>query len=106
MDRDVAPRVRALKALAHPARLTMVEALADGERCVCDLQTLVGSDISTVSRHLKTLVHAGLLASRREGQKVFYKLETPCIVDFVACIGAVLRGEPCRMLAGNSRDER
>ena len=50
-----------LKALGHPSRLLMVQALADGPLCVCDLTELVGSEMSTVSRHLAQLKQAGLL---------------------------------------------
>ena len=46
-------RAKIMKARAHPARLLIVDVLAtEGERCVCDLTELVGSDMSTVSRHL------------------------------------------------------
>jgi len=97
---DPARRVRALKALAHPARLAAVESLARGERCVCELQKVMGSDLSTVSRHLRLLVDAGLLASRRQGQWIFYRLRTVCLPDFLKCIDAVLAGGSCRALAG------
>jgi len=92
-------RVRALKALAHPARLKMVEALGKGERCVRDLRKLVGSDLSTVSRHLKILSAAGLLESRREGQWIFYSLAAPCVLDYLKCLDAVLSGRACRVIA-------
>jgi ArsR family transcriptional regulator len=99
-------RVRALKALAHPARLKVVEALGRGERCVLDLRKLVGLDLSTVSRHLKLLADAGLLASRREGRKVLYSLAAPCVLDYLDCLDAVLSGGACRMVirgAGKTR---
>jgi len=95
---------RALKALAHPSRLAAVEALAKGPRCVCELQEVMGSDLSTVSRHLKTLADAGLLDSERRGQKIFYRLKTPCIGDFLACIDSVLAGVPCRLLVAAASD--
>ena len=98
----MAGRVRALKALAHLARLAMVEALGRGERCVCELRELVGSDLSTVSRHLKLLVEAGLLESRREGQKIFYGLRAPCIIDYLECLDAVLAGQSCRLVTGKT----
>lgn len=43
-------RAKIIKSLAHPSRLVMVDALVDGEKCVCELRELVGSDISTVSK--------------------------------------------------------
>jgi ArsR family transcriptional regulator len=83
-----------IKALGHPSRLAMVESLVDGERCVCELQELVGSDISTVSKHLTILKHAGLVCDRRQGQWVYYSLRTPCIIGFLNCIESVMK-DPC-----------
>ncbi|MEI6501963.1 MAG: metalloregulator ArsR/SmtB family transcription factor [Armatimonadota bacterium] len=83
-----------IKALGHPSRLAMVEALAAGELCVCELQELVGSDMSTVSKHLTVLKHARLVCDRKQGQWVYYSLRTPCIMGFLECLEAVLK-EPC-----------
>ncbi|HID22325.1 MAG TPA: transcriptional regulator [Planctomycetaceae bacterium] len=79
------------KALAHPARLMIVDELAEhGPRCVCELTELVGSDMSTVSRHLAQLRDAGLIESGKQGQMVFYRLRAPCVRGFFDCIQAVL----------------
>lgn len=86
-------KAQVLKAMAHPSRLAMLEALADGERCVCDLQKIVGSDISTVSRHLAVMKAAGLVQDRKEGLWVHYRLRVPCVLQFMNCIEAVLEGE-------------
>ena len=85
-------RARIMKALAHPSRLMMVDELSGGERCVCELTEMVGADISTVSKHLSVLKDAGIVARRREGVQMFYRLETPCILDIFSCIEQV-RGE-------------
>ena len=58
--RDMAARAEIFKALGHPARLAMVVAMGDRERCVCDLQEVVGLDMSTVSKHLSILRKAGI----------------------------------------------
>jgi ArsR family transcriptional regulator len=84
-------RARILKALAHPSRLAMVDALADGEMCVCKLQEIVGSDMSTVSKHLAVLKAAGILSDRKQGLQVFYRLEVTCIKCFLDCADAVVR---------------
>lgn len=84
-------KARVIKALAHPGRLIMIDALAEGERCVCELQQLVGSDISTVSKHLSVMKQAGIVDDRKAGQQVFYRLRVPCIVKFFDCVEAVLR---------------
>ena len=80
-----------IKALGHPSRLAMVEFLADGERCVCELQQLVGSDMSTVSKHLTLLKSAGIVCDRKQGQWVYYSLRTPCIMAFLDCIEGVMK---------------
>jgi ArsR family transcriptional regulator len=98
-------RVRALKAMAHPARLAVVDALAGGELCVCDLQVKVGSDLSTVSRHLKLMADAGLIESRRDGQRILYRLTAPCIVDYLRCMDAVLDGRACRVVEAEAKDQ-
>lgn len=87
-------RTRILKAMAHPSRLLVLEALADRERCVCELQSLVGADMSTVSKHLALMRGAGLLEHRREGLKVFYRLRAPCVLRFLECVDAVRLATP------------
>jgi DNA-binding transcriptional ArsR family regulator len=83
-------RANILKALAHPSRLMMVEELARGERCVCELQELVGADMSTVSKHLTVLKTAGLVESDKRGLQVFYKLLSPCVLNFFTCVESVI----------------
>ena len=90
-DKKYSALAEILKAMAHPSRLKMLDALREGERCVGDLQELVGSDLSTVSRHLSVMRSAGLLSSRREGNQIFYELRVPCVMKTFACIEAVLR---------------
>lgn len=86
-------RARVLKAMAHPSRLLMVEELEKGELCVCDLQRLVGSDMSTVSKHLSVLKNAGIVSDDKRGNQVFYRLRVPCVTGFFSCIEAVLDGQ-------------
>ena len=87
-------RAAVIKAMAHPSRLAILEALADGERCVCELQKIIGSDMSTVSKHLSVMKAVGLLEDRKEGLWVHYRLRVPCVLRFMDCIEAVL--EPQR----------
>lgn len=84
-------RAQIIKALAHPTRLRIVERLAELETCVCELQDLVGGDVSTVSRHLSVLRNAGIVADRKDGLKVFYSLRVPCVLRFLECVDAVLQ---------------
>ncbi len=84
-------RARIAKALGHPSRLLMLDALAEGEMCVCDLTELVGADQSTVSKHLAVLKQAGIVADRKEGTMTFYSLRIRCLQGFWECTEAVLR---------------
>ena len=79
------------KALGHPARLTLVRMLQSGERCVCDLVEAVELGWSTTSRHLDVLRGAGVVASEKRGQQVFYRLELTCVADFIACLDKARR---------------
>ena len=84
-------RARVIKSLAHPTRLAIVDALAKGEICVCELQEIAGSDISTISKHLAVLKAAGVVTDRKEGLRVFYRLQVPCIMRFFDCVDAVIK---------------
>jgi len=74
------------KAMGHPSRLKMIMALSEGRKCVCELQEIVGSDISTVSRHLNVLKENGIVSFEKEGNYYYYRLLMPCVIDFVNCI--------------------
>ena len=89
-DSHMKARAEIFKALGHPARLAMVIALGKGEQCVCDLQDLVGSDISTVSKHLTVLRSVGLVENDKRGKQVFYSLKLPCTLGFVDCVDKAL----------------
>ena len=81
----MAAQARIFKALGHPSRLLMLDALRDGEKCVCDLQALVGDNISTVSKHLAVLREAGIVAHEKRGANIYYRLCLPCLDSFLAC---------------------
>ena len=66
-------RASVVKALAHPTRLFIVDEIAKGERCVCELTAMIGADISTVSKHLSVLKQAGLVADEKRGLMVYYR---------------------------------
>ena len=79
-----------IKALSHPSRLYIVQELNKGERCVCELTEKIGTDMSTVSRHLSVLRNAGIIADDKRGNQIFYTLKVPCILNFLGCVEAVL----------------
>jgi DNA-binding transcriptional ArsR family regulator len=84
-------RAYVVKALAHPSRILIAEALSEGERCVCDLTELVGADISTVSKHLTVMKAAGLLEVEKRGLNQFYRLRCPCLLEFFRCVDLIVQ---------------
>ena len=86
-------RAQVVKALAHPSRILIAEALIDGEQCVCELTELVGADMSTVSKHLSIMKAAGLVEVEKRGLNVFYRLRCNCLEDFFRCVDSINRGQ-------------
>ncbi|MGB6337766.1 MAG: metalloregulator ArsR/SmtB family transcription factor, partial [Thermoanaerobaculia bacterium] len=96
--RRLTAQARVIKALAHPTRLFLVEELSREERCVCELAEMVGSDMSTVSKHLALLRQAGIVQDDKRGKKVFYRLRMNCALDFTSCASAILEETSRRRL--------
>lgn len=88
--RRLEAQARVIKALAHPTRLFLVEELCKEERCVCELAEMVGSDMSTVSKHLALLRQAGIVKDEKRGKKVFYQLRMGCALEFTSCASSIL----------------
>jgi DNA-binding transcriptional ArsR family regulator len=65
------------KALADESRVRVLMALRDQELCVCQITALFGLSMSTVSKHLSILNHAGLVNSRKLGRWIYYRLPAP-----------------------------
>lgn len=84
-------QARVLKALANDSRLMIVDRLSRGECTAGELTQLVGSDQTTVSKHLAVLRAHGIVEDRREGSSVVYRLLTPCIMNFFSCATQVLK---------------
>lgn len=79
-------RSEIMKALAHPTRLFIVDFLADGEKCVCEIVEQVEADISTISKHLSVMKNAGLIEAEKRGLNVYYKLCCSCISNLFTCL--------------------
>lgn len=84
-------QARILKALANESRLRIVDRLSRGECSVGELTELIGSDRSTISKHLAVLRAHGIVLDRREGNVVYYTLLTPCVMNFFSCATQVLK---------------
>src|SRR5262245_18368035 len=71
------------KLLGDPTRVRLVDALTHGERCVCDLATLVGLTESAVSHQLRLLRAARLVRVRRVGRLAYYSLDDHHVVGLL-----------------------
>jgi ArsR family transcriptional regulator len=71
------------KALGHPARIRILEVLADEERSVGELQPLVGIELSHLSQQLAVLRRARLVSARKEGSSVFYAVKDELVVELL-----------------------
>ncbi len=80
-----------LKVLANKARLKIIDCLFKGECSVGQLTDVVGLDQTTVSKHLSLLKAHGIIRDRRAGNAVFYRLLTPCVLNFFTCATQVFR---------------
>jgi ArsR family transcriptional regulator len=105
-DGDADERVRALReaapeeapletqttvfqALANEARLRILAALRDRERCVCELQAALDAPQSTVATHLTSLREAGLVRARRKGRWRYYRIADSAALDLVDLAASV-----------------
>ncbi len=82
------------KALGHPTRLEIVEALARREHCVCELVAMRPGSQATTSKHLDVLLAAGIVERRREGVRMVYRLALPCVLKAIPCIEAAIARRP------------
>ena len=90
-DVDRARYAEVGRALADPKRLCVLESLAGGELSVSDLSTTVGCQVPNMSQHLAVLRSAGLVATRREGSTVYYRLTDPRVLEAYRLIQTIAR---------------
>ncbi|ROR34217.1 ArsR/SmtB family transcription factor [Inmirania thermothiophila] len=73
-EEDIERTSRSLKAMSHPLRLKILCTLGDGEVSVQEIADHVGTSQSNISQHLAILRDKGLLASRKDGNRVYYRV--------------------------------
>ena len=76
-DHDIERASRSLKAMSHPLRLKILCTLGDREVSVQDIVEHVGTSQSNISQHLAILRDKGILASRKDANRVYYRVEDP-----------------------------
>ncbi len=83
-----------LKALAHPARLRILNSLREDEQCVCHLTALLKQRQAYVSQHLMSLRQAGLIEDRKEGLRVYYRIADPRVLSVLDLVNALAHISP------------
>jgi len=80
---------RALKAIAHPLRLRILCVLNEDEYCVQDIVEIVGTSQSNISQHLAVLRDKGVLATRKDANRVYYRVSNPRTLQLITLAGDV-----------------
>lgn len=99
---DRALIIQRMKALSDEKRLRILEQLAGGERCVCDLTDALDSGQSLLSFHLKALKDAGLVSDRRAGRWVHYSINPDALADLESSLRALRESAASASLGSNA----
>src|SRR3954447_20306497 len=86
---DLDRSVQLFHALSDQTRLSILQRLRFGERCVCDLTDALDAAQSRLSFHLKVLKEAGLVTDRREGRWMYYTLNAESLADLGELVGSM-----------------
>lgn len=78
-------------ALASPSRLEILDLLRDGEACVCHIQAMLDQRQAYISQHLNVLRQAGLVTSRKDGLRVYYRIFDPKLYEMMDQVKEILQ---------------
>jgi ArsR family transcriptional regulator len=90
-------RVKILSALSDPIRLELLEFLANGERCVCEILPAFQRSQSTISKHLNILHEAGILERRIDGKRTVYLIKDPQVFDIIRLVDSMALDQVSRL---------
>ncbi len=85
-DRTAEHVAEVLKAIAHPVRLQIVELLQVKEMCVGDIAEALGGKQAITSQQLNMMKDKGILSCRRDGAKVYYRIENKNVIKLLHCV--------------------
>lgn len=88
-DNDIDVAARSLKAMSHPLRLKILCTLGDREVSVQDIVEYVGTTQSNISQHLAILSDKGILSSRKDANRVYYKVDDPRTLALISMMREV-----------------
>jgi ArsR family transcriptional regulator len=87
---------RALKAISHPLRLKVLCVLGADEVCVQDIVEAVGTSQSNISQHLAILRDKGVLQTRKDANRVYYRVADQRTLQLIGMMREVFCGGPAR----------
>lgn len=90
LEKEFKEKAEIFKALAHPTRLIIIDEIKDKKMSVKELTEIIGSDISTVSKHLDILKKNKIIEGEKVKNYIYYRLVIPCILDFMTCAMKVI----------------
>lgn len=100
IEDDIQPAARALKAMSHPLRLRILCLLADTEVNVQDIVSEVGTSQSNISQHLAILRDKGIIAARKDANRVYYRVHDGRVLKLIGMMRDVFAGQ--RLIRGFS----
>ena len=89
MVKDIDRASRSLKAMSHPLRLKILCTLGEGEVSVQDIVDNVGTSQSNISQHLAILRDKDILATRKDANRVYYKISDPRLLQLIGMMREV-----------------
>lgn len=93
-NEQIETAARALKAIAHPLRLKILCVLGSEEVCVQDIVEAVGTSQSNISQHLAILRDKGVLHTRKDANRVYYRVGDPRTLQLIVLMREVFCGVP------------
>jgi DNA-binding transcriptional ArsR family regulator len=89
-DEDTELTANALKAMAHPLRWKILCTLGEEEMSVGDIVDQTGTSQSNISQHLEQLRNKNILVSRKEANRIFYRIRNPKLLELIGIMRSVL----------------
>ena len=82
-----------LSAIAHENRIKIVEFLADGPKCACEIAPVLKLEQSNLSRHMKVLIQAGIVNHWKDGRKSMYEISDKNILRILEMVTIILKNK-------------
>ena len=89
-DEDPTMTANALKAMAHPLRWRILCTLGDQELSVGEIVTQTGTSQSNISQHLEQLRNKNILSSRKEANRIYYRIRNGKLLELIGTLRGVL----------------